>query len=325
MDDTDVSVIVPTYDTGGLMPTSLAHLEVQSHPAARFEVFIADHGNSDESAALIERYTAGAPVRTQYLRDPEAGFAAIANRAARGAQGKWLLFLDEDLLAGPRLVESHVQSQEKHPSAAAIVGRIALHPQVAPWTFTKWGAWGAHPEEHTEPAGPPSATLSFPAPFFEWTACNLSVPRQRFLDAGGFNENPSLAGMADRELAGRLHDGGVTGYFVDSAVAYAWRPTPLPRERIRNYHEGYALYGLSCLRPQENLERRLLPKKWRLKQWFARPLLPLCARWCPVFAGNTPLFAALARHVLLWDRTRGYKDAARGLVANPGVCGAPSP
>ena len=56
MDDTDVSVIVPTYDTGGLMPTSLAHLEVQSHPAARFEVFIADHGNSDESAALIERY-----------------------------------------------------------------------------------------------------------------------------------------------------------------------------------------------------------------------------------------------------------------------------
>lgn len=312
MESYDLSVIIPTASSGGLLPMALAHLEVQTYPAACFEVLVTDYGNPGEVASLIKHYISGAPIRVRYLRAPGRNYAEAANSAIEQAEGHWLLFLDEELLAGPRLVEEHITAQQLHGGEAAITGTVDIHPQVAPYTLTKWGVWreGAPPREE-EPL--PSLPESPPVHYLDWRTENLSLPRRWLDEVGGFSESDYvLARVADLSLAARLHDAGLAGFAAPQAVAYAWRATDLERERRRIYARGYGLYLLDQQRSAEQLSSRLLPSNWWWRSKALRPFMGLFGWLCVTVSPNTRLFALLSRHVLQYELSRGFCDSAAG-------------
>ncbi len=312
MESYDLSVIIPTASSGGLLPMALAHLEVQTYPAACFEVLVVDYGNPEEVASLIRRYISGAPIRVRHLRMPGRNFAEAANSAIEQAEGHWLLFLDEELLAGPRLVEEHIAAQKLHGGEAAVTGTVDIHPQVAPYTLTKWGVWRegipAHEQERLS-----ASSESPPVHYLDWRTENLSLPRECLERVGGFSGSSSiLAGVADLSLAARLHDAGLAGFAAPQAVAYAWRATDLERERQRIYVRGYGLYLLDQQRSAEQLSSRLLPHNWWWRCKTLGPLMALCRWLCTTVSPNTRLFAVLSRHVLQYELARGFCDCAAG-------------
>jgi len=312
MESYDLTVIIPTASSGGLLPMALAHLEVQTYPAACFEVLVTDYGNSEEVVSLIQRYISGAPIRVRYLRSPGRHFAEAANTAIEQAEGHWVLFLDEELLAGPRLVEEHITTQQLHKGKAAITGTVDIHPQVAPYTLTKWGMWreGISPRAADEP---PSPSESPPVHYLDWRTENMSLPKEWLDKVGGFSESDRvLAGVADLSLAARLHDAGLEGFAAPQAMAYAWRATNLERERQRIYARGYGLYLLDQQRSAEQLSGRLLPHNWWLRCKVLGPFMAFCRWLCVTVSPNTRLFALLSRHVLQYELARGFCDSASG-------------
>ncbi len=302
METTDVSLVILVRNRAGLLPMSLSHLELQTHPAARFEILIVDLASTDDTREVLGRYAAGAPVRTCQLYTDTTCPAKARNLAVHEACGRWLLFLDGDLLAGPRLVETHVAVQEHHDGRCAVVGAIEHHPQISAGTFTK-RYYTDDGERFLE---------GQPLRFIDWRIWNLSLPRADVLESGGFDEMFTDGGYEDLELSWRLENKGIRGFFSDESVAYIWRPTTLDAERRRFYAEGSSLRMLIEKTQAEVVRNRLLhPLQSRFIQ-SERSLVPFYRRICGALASNTRCFSFMCRRVLVHSFLEGYRNAMQG-------------
>ena len=111
-----LSVVIRSKDEADRLRLTLASLTRQTASA---EVVVVDDGSSDHTQAVLAE---AARERSLVLvRHPVAkGRSAASNAGARAASGDLLLFLDGDTLAGPELVERHLDRHSRTPS---LVGR----------------------------------------------------------------------------------------------------------------------------------------------------------------------------------------------------------
>ena len=302
MEKLDVSVLIYTHDSAETLPTCLAHLEHQTFPAARFEVIILDDGSTDNTPMIVERFASGAPVPTRCLRFSDVSSAKARNQGAREARGRWLIFLDDELLASPQLVERHVRAQETHGGRAGIIGNVVPHPQMMTAAFTRW----VMPEESFE------MREDEPLPFLDWRGANISISKDLLLDAGGLDESFAYPLFDDAELGWRLGKLGVHGYFAPAAYAYIWRQTDFAAERRRHYAKGYALHRLARATQPPPIFKRYRVERDSLGNRFETFMAPFWARMCMKANKDSPLFMRLYRRVLRYDLYHGFQDARRG-------------
>lgn len=90
-----VSVIIPTHNRSGLLRQAVESVLNQTH--RKLELLIVDDGSTDDSKKVIEEY-AGQDRRVIFLQQENAGVSAARNRGISSARGKYLLFLDDDML-----------------------------------------------------------------------------------------------------------------------------------------------------------------------------------------------------------------------------------
>ncbi|MCL4693194.1 MAG: glycosyltransferase family 2 protein [Candidatus Hydrogenedentes bacterium] len=309
MDATDVSLIITVRNRAELLPLTLSHLELQSYPAAHFELLIVNLASTDSTQEVLDRYVAGAPVRSRSILAENANRAQARNQAVQKAKGRWVLFLDDHLLAGPGLVESHVRAQERHGGSAAIVGAIRHHPQIAANTLTR---------DYSVFRGD-GFLKGQPLSFIDWRAWNLSLPRVAVSETGGFDESFLHSGLEDVELAWRLEAQGVRGFYGDDATAYLWCPVTQDDERCRYYAEGYSLRMLLDKTHADVIQNRLLrPYQGRLIG-PERVLVSIYRRLCGALAPDTGCFRFMFRRTLIHSFLKGYEDAAAGNP--PSICG----
>lgn len=287
-------------DRAATVPTALAHLEQQTLPAARFEIVAIDHGSSDGTLAVLERYAAGAPVRIQVLDANAGNFARARNLGLQRARGRWLVFLDQDVLASPNLLERYLREFEAEPAHPFLLGQVALHPQLPGNILTRLFLSGEvrvpQPGERLNPR--------------EWHGYNFGASRALLRDQGGFDEELRGPDFLEIALAERLAERGILGRHVPKAYAYEWRGSNFEAERARCYARGRALHrlersvGAATAAP-------LLPAKpqpWPLHQL----LMPFYVRACRDAEGDVRYAGALYKRVLVHDLHRGYADARKG-------------
>lgn len=122
----NVSIIIPTFNRKESLLRTLDSLSHQTYPAEHFEVIVVDDGGSDGTEAIAQYPY---PYRLRYVRQANQGAAAARNSGAAKAQGKILIFLDDDITVVPQFI-SNFHAELVH--AAATIGVGTLQPPAWP-------------------------------------------------------------------------------------------------------------------------------------------------------------------------------------------------
>lgn len=221
-----VSVVVPHYSDQARLDLVLTALSLQTHPAARLEVVVADDG----SARPPDLGAADGPT-ARLVRQPDRGFRAAAARnlgAAAGA-GEVLLFVDGDTVPEPDFVRRLARLPALAPEAL-VVGR-RRHADLTGWSPERLrGSLTGRspgPAELTEPAwlraGYTASRDLLDADERSYRfviSAVLGLSRELFAELGGFDATFVGYGGEDWELAHRAWVAGALLAHVPDAVAW---------------------------------------------------------------------------------------------------------
>jgi len=117
----ELSIIIPTYTRVDSLRTCLESLSHQTQPAADYEVIVIVDGSTDGTCEMLERLTP--PYRLRVYWQPNSGQTEARNRGIALAEGRYCLFLDDDIIAGPELVAEHLRAQREHSGVIGL-GRL---------------------------------------------------------------------------------------------------------------------------------------------------------------------------------------------------------
>ena len=191
------SVIVPTRGRPEQLRRCLESLAQVEWPRDALEVLVVDDGGG-LAGDCVE--TAG--LNARLVRQEHAGPAAARNRGAVEARNGRLAFVDDDCTASRGWLAGFARALDEHPGAAA-GGRVVngLPGNLFSTATETMIAYMVQASEHR---------------FV--TSNNLAVPRDRFLELGGFDESFPLAAAEDRDFCRRWLASGAEIVAADDAV-----------------------------------------------------------------------------------------------------------
>lgn len=203
-----VTVAVCTYDRVPLLNKCLQSLAQQTVDRASFDVLVVDNHGSAACRETAIAYGAA------YVHEPAAGLSHARNRAAREATTDWLLYLDDDAVAHPDMMEC-LRLHLRNAAVRVIGGRYEhLFGQAPP-------DWIRHYYKRPVCAAPGEGLLVLNNDQY-LAGCVFAAERRLFLD---FPFRPDLGMQADRpgygeesEWQDRVRRAGVPVHF-DRAVA----------------------------------------------------------------------------------------------------------
>ena len=106
-----VGVVISTYNNPCWLEKTLWSYETQT--VAPNEVIIADDGSGQETRELIERFTSSLPIKHVWHEDDGFRKTKILNEALRVATADYLIFTDQDCVARPDFIETHLRYAKK--------------------------------------------------------------------------------------------------------------------------------------------------------------------------------------------------------------------
>ena len=314
-----LSIVVPTYNRQRILPRTLPSLLSQEGHGAEYEVVVVVDGSTDGTLKLLHRTGWGSRLRV--IAQPNRGQASARNRGAAAARGEILLFLDDDMIAAPNLVATHLEEHDMSRERV-VLGQMGLAEGVRR-SFLKQGVeeWGREFARRVSVSG-------YRFRFDDWHSGHASIARSLFVGLGGFDESFVAYGNEDYDLGWRLIHRGVEMRFSPRAVALqvydkgfnAW---------LRDVKSvGRADVVLARKHPQIAAELRLSGREThpakRLARWSGLASLdPLAPAWVALAATLTAaewlsLRGAPLSHAqsLMGERAywRGVRNAPRPAV-----------
>ena len=165
-----VTIGVSTYNRRELLRSSLDSLLAQSYENC--EIIVVDDGSSDETDAMM---SAEFP-QIKYIYQENSGDAAAKNRAAREGKGEYIVFNDSDDLFLPDAVEKLVNALPDGGNACSY------------GTYQTINAEGEKVPTKGKVDQYPSGRITGDLiSHILVNNCGTLIPRQLFLDKGGFN------------------------------------------------------------------------------------------------------------------------------------------
>jgi GT2 family glycosyltransferase len=200
-----LSILIPTRQRPAELDLCLSEISKQSSELNDFpiEIIVSEDSLDRSSKSVVTCYS-----KACWIQGPQRGPAANRNHAATKATGKWLLFLDDDVLPQPGFLKAHAAGI-RSDSSDVLEGRmICSNERNSPFYRMAENQTGGN----------------------LFTA-NLAVRRITFDELGGFDEE--LIIMEDLEFAHRLKTNGKRISFVANAtvdhpaqrfgLSYVWR------------------------------------------------------------------------------------------------------
>lgn len=231
-----ISVVIPTYNRKEQLLTALQALESQSILPGEFEVVVVDDGSTDGTKEAVQgrRY----PFAVRYVHQRNQGPGTARNVGLREAVGELVLFIGDDIIAVPTLLEEHlIAHATHHAESAAILGHVDWPPTMPPNAVMRF-VCGDSTLQSAYQHIPALASLDFR--FFYTT--NISLKRSFLVAAadGGIQFDPSFryAAFEDSEFALRLTRRGLTIHYWKNALAYHDHFMDLEGFSRREHHVG---------------------------------------------------------------------------------------
>lgn len=108
-----VSIIIPLYNKEETVAQTLTCVFQQTYQD--FEVVVVDDGSTDQSAAIVDRFTDS---RIRLIKQKNGGVSAARNRGIAEARGEYVAFLDADDEWKPDYLSSQMELVRKYPQCS---------------------------------------------------------------------------------------------------------------------------------------------------------------------------------------------------------------
>jgi glycosyltransferase involved in cell wall biosynthesis len=201
-----ISVVIPTVERGPALERSLAALAAQTLPRIAFEVIVVD-----DSPEPGEGLPGDGRLVVHVHRTGGRGAAAARNEGAGFARGQLLLFLDDDLIPAPDLLERHVAAHETAEPGTVVIGCSPPRPPRPGLAALGSALWWEDQFRLMERM--PALT------FTEALSGNVSIARTAFADGRGFDAGFARLRREDWEWGFRLLAGGGKLVYEPGAIA----------------------------------------------------------------------------------------------------------
>jgi GT2 family glycosyltransferase len=224
----DASVVIPTHNRRESLRGVLKALSRQTVKPGRFEVIVVCDGCTDGTASMCSGLAT--PFRLKVMVQPKKGGPAAArNSGVEAAAADLIVFLDDDVVPEPELIDEHLRIHSPGDRA------VGIGPLLAPSGFAlkPWTRWEAVTLEQQYQDMEAGRWRPGPRQFYTG---NASVRREHLLAAGGFN--PEYRRAEDVELAYRLQQLRLTFHFCPKAKGWHYA-----RRSLRSWLEIARDYG----------------------------------------------------------------------------------
>ena len=283
MDTTELAVVIPTRDRWSILARTLDALDAQT--ATGFETIVTLDGEDQRVPDGIRAHP-----RTRVTAGPRRGPGAARNRGVAICDRPLILFIGDDTLPTPSLIARHLDRHRSEPEpGVAVLGRVDWHPEIADDRLLRWLDWSGSQFDYGSLGRSPLAD----AGFGRFYASNVSLKREAFVRAGGFDEDFATADYEDLDLGRRLHDRGMQLRYEPGAVVHHLHRYEWPEIERRYANRARA-------------ERLMLAKHDWFEPWFYNRIREYASK--PRVSGVWPLLADRVpdrpRRVSAWTRER---------------------
>ena len=204
-----VSVLLATHQRRDVLLECLEGFARQLVPPGWHEIVVVDDGSRDGTFELLEALRLDVPLRV--LQQPNSGPATARNRGLEVATGELVLFVNDDTIPAPDLIEQHLRAHWAHREPVSILGTFEQPPH-------QLRTLGMQLLERVP--------LVFQHMQFEdgqeleperYYTCNVSTPLNAVRMVGGFDEAFRRPAAEDTELGLRLSLAGLPLYYCAAA------------------------------------------------------------------------------------------------------------
>jgi glycosyltransferase involved in cell wall biosynthesis len=203
-----LTVVVATRGSP-VLPAVVDSLEDQTCPRDDYEVLVVDDGSVGDTERWCGAWQDGKLRR--YVRQDRCGLPPARNLGLFMSGSPLVLFLDEDEIADPELIEEHRRAHRSFPDpVAAVVGRSTWDVDSSPPPLMQYLS-RADPLPLAYPYEPPELKPSV----VHFRSRQLSVKRSFLAQRGAFA--PTFGPLADVELGCRLLRHGLVVRFWSHA------------------------------------------------------------------------------------------------------------
>lgn len=297
------SIVIPTYNRSEKLAQCLQALFEQEFEKTQYEILVIDDGSQDDTLSIIKKMQKKSPASLAVFSQPNQGQGIARNKGIIEAHGDIILFVGDDIVATPQLLEIHDKAHLRHPEVnAAVLGFVTWHPKLSITPLMRFmehggailGRFGGHQFAYDLLKGKTTADYRF------FYTSNISLKRN-LLERFKFDPWFSSYGWEDIELGYRLtKKGGLTLFYESSAIAY--HDHMMSDEQFKNRMR--AIGKSSHLIHTKYPELRALPssKKKRIFQFLSHPMTTKLIR---PFSKNL-YFYALSKKYFLEGLEEGY-------------------
>jgi glycosyltransferase involved in cell wall biosynthesis len=248
------STIIPTFNGASRITRCLESLAKQT-AGRNVEILVVDDGSTDNTAHVVRGYPSA-----RLISQANAGPASARNRGALEAQGRILLFTDDDCVPMPDWLDAMLEPFQNSDVVGA-KGTYRTHQQSLAARFVQI----EYEDKYRMMAGLPSIDFI--------DTYSAGFRRDRFLEMAGYDTSFPVACAEDIELSYRMSARGWKMKFVPAAIVYHTHPDTFSRYLKKKYK--FAFWRVLAVRknPAKGVRDSHTPQMMKLQLLFAPALL----------------------------------------------------
>ncbi|MCF7980674.1 MAG: glycosyltransferase [Pseudomonadales bacterium] len=262
-----ITLMFSSHNGADTLPVMLEALKKVSWPLDQLKIVAIDNASTDETSAILEKYSHDLPLHPVYCET--RGKNKALNSALHLIEGELVVFTDDDVIPSANWLDELVDAASKYPHADIFGGAIG---PAWPYEPPNWIIQNV-PLGLVYSLTNPSLESGEIDPGFVWGP-NMMCRANLFRDGNRFNESygPSSGHYvmgSETEFTIRMSNRGCKCWFVPTAIVkHIIRSKQLKRQWILNRSIRYGRY---CYKRQPS--SKPVKKFFGYPRWIVRKMI----------------------------------------------------
>lgn len=213
-----VSVVIATYNRSVSVERLLNALSDQTFPPEDYEVVVSIDGSRDGTREMVDKYESDYDLRA--IWHVNSGRASACNSGISDSRGDIVIILDDDMEPSRDLIRAHYAAHQRG-TKLGVIGAVPIIVDSASSPVVRY--LGEKFNSHLRKISAPGYGIKIR----DFYSGNFSICREDMLEHGMYNEEFTIYGNEDVELAYRLLKAGIIIVYDPEALC------------VQNYEKGF--------------------------------------------------------------------------------------